>query len=74
MAEKFNSLNYVESIVRERLRLNRQPDKSEMNIKLFSGIEVNAMIVELLRKMQPTINELGRVKSKQKGNGSAHRE
>lgn len=74
MAEKFNSLDYVESVVSQRLRLNRQPDKSEMSIKLFSGIEVNAMIVELLRKMQPTINELGRVKSKQKGNGSTHRE
>ena len=74
MAEKFNSLDYVESVVSQRLRLNRQPDKSEMSIKLFSGIEVNAMIVELLRKMQPTINELGRVKSKRKGDGSTHRE
>lgn len=74
MSNKFNSFDYVESVVRERLRLNRQPDKSEMSIKLFSGIEVNAMIVELLRKMQPTINELGRVKSKRKGNEQAHRE
>lgn len=74
MADKFNSLDYVESVVSQRLRLNRQPDKSEMNIKLFSGIEVNAIIVELLRQIQPTINELGRVKSKRKGDGSAHRE
>lgn len=74
MSNKINSLDYVESVVSQRLRLNRQPDTSEMNIKLFSGIEVNAIIVELLRQMQPTINELGRVKSKRKGDGSAHRE
>lgn len=74
MSNKFNSFDYVESVVRERLRLNRQPDKSEMSIKLFSGIEVNAIIVELLRQMQPAINELGRVKSKRKGDGSTHRE
>ena len=66
MAEKFNSLDYVESVVSQRLRLNRQPDTSEMNIKLFSGKEVNAIIVELLRQMQPTINEMGRVTSKKK--------
>lgn len=74
MSNKFNSLDYVESVVSQRLRLNRQPDKSEMSIKLFSGIEVNAMIVELLRNMQPTINELGRVKSKRKGDEQTHRE
>ena len=68
MSNKINSLDYVESVVSQRLRLNRQPDTSEMNIKLFSGKEVNAIIVELLRQIQPTINELGRVKSKRKGN------
>lgn len=74
MSNKIDSLVYVEDVVKERLRLNRQPDTSEMNIKLFSGIEVNAIIVELLRQMQPTTNELGRVKQKHKADAKTHRE
>lgn len=69
MDNKINTCAYIKDVVRERLRLNRQPDASEMEIKLFSGVEVNAMLMELMHELQPAeVNStgLGRVRTKKK--------